>query len=357
MKKILFFLLTILISQFIHAQSVGIGTTSPDASAALDVTSTNKGFLLPQVSQTTRLAIPNPAEGLLVYDTTYQRFYQYQLGVWRYIINSDFWVQSSTSAVLYNIADSIGIGLSLPQQKLDVNGNIHTTENVIVASSVTASGNATAGALYANGDLIAGGLMAVAGDINGYSDLVIDNTNATLQLKKNGVDKVFLDKLGNDFRLGTNANNSTGNFIIRMNGDNVVTLDRFSNLTLLKGLSANRETGKLVIGNRIIRNNASTETTNSLPILYGRIFSDGFGAAMWPQSGSSQKISTGVYEIDTNRADMSDFGAIAVTATNTLPVVCIGRYIGNAKFRVEIFNPGGSHVNSDFYFMINNPLN
>ena len=50
----------------------GIGTTSPDASAKLEVNSSNKGFLPPRVtltSQTDNSTIPNPATGLLVYNT------------------------------------------------------------------------------------------------------------------------------------------------------------------------------------------------------------------------------------------------------------------------------------------------
>jgi len=48
----------------------GIGTTTPDASAKLDVSSTNKGFLPPRVSLTSvtdNTTIPSPATGLLVY--------------------------------------------------------------------------------------------------------------------------------------------------------------------------------------------------------------------------------------------------------------------------------------------------
>ncbi len=50
----------------------GIGTTTPHASAKLDVSSTNKGFLPPRVtltSSTDNVTIPNPAIALLVYNT------------------------------------------------------------------------------------------------------------------------------------------------------------------------------------------------------------------------------------------------------------------------------------------------
>lgn len=53
----------------VSAQNVGIGTTSPNASAQLDVSSTTKGFLAPRMTQAQRVAISNPAQGLLVYQT------------------------------------------------------------------------------------------------------------------------------------------------------------------------------------------------------------------------------------------------------------------------------------------------
>lgn len=51
--------------------SVGIGTVTPDASAILDIKASNKGFLGPRValkSTTDIVTVPNPADGLLVYN-------------------------------------------------------------------------------------------------------------------------------------------------------------------------------------------------------------------------------------------------------------------------------------------------
>jgi hypothetical protein len=70
MKKILLFLFGVFISSHVFAQT-GIGTTTPNASAKLDVYSTNKGFLPPRVTLTANsdvTTISNPAEGLLVYN-------------------------------------------------------------------------------------------------------------------------------------------------------------------------------------------------------------------------------------------------------------------------------------------------
>ncbi|MDK2771945.1 MAG: tail fiber domain-containing protein [Flavobacterium sp.] len=48
---------------------IGIGTTTPSTSAALDITSTNKGLLIPRMTQAQKIAIASPATGLLIYQT------------------------------------------------------------------------------------------------------------------------------------------------------------------------------------------------------------------------------------------------------------------------------------------------
>jgi hypothetical protein len=61
-----------------NAQNVGIGTTAPDSTAMLDIKSSSKGFLMPRMTMTQRLAIPNPADGLQVFQTdTLQGVYTY----------------------------------------------------------------------------------------------------------------------------------------------------------------------------------------------------------------------------------------------------------------------------------------
>jgi hypothetical protein len=52
------------------AGNVGIGTSSPNASAILDAQSTTKGVRMPNMTTTQKNAIASPAAGLMVYDTT-----------------------------------------------------------------------------------------------------------------------------------------------------------------------------------------------------------------------------------------------------------------------------------------------
>ena len=50
--------------------SVGIGTTSPDAAAKVQIDSTAQGFLPPRMTTTQRDAISSPPAGLVIYNTT-----------------------------------------------------------------------------------------------------------------------------------------------------------------------------------------------------------------------------------------------------------------------------------------------
>ncbi len=73
------------------AQNVGIGTTAPDNSAALDISSNSKGLLLPRLTNIQRNAIANPAKGLMIYSITDSSFYMYD-GAWRRLIpDNEVW--------------------------------------------------------------------------------------------------------------------------------------------------------------------------------------------------------------------------------------------------------------------------
>lgn len=68
MKKT-FLTILVLVSSLGQAQ-VGIGTTSPDASSILDLSSTNKGLLLPRLTTSQRDAVATPIAGLMIFNTT-----------------------------------------------------------------------------------------------------------------------------------------------------------------------------------------------------------------------------------------------------------------------------------------------
>jgi hypothetical protein len=68
------------------AQNVGIGTTSPDSSAMLEIKDTTKGFLMPRLTTVQMNAISNPATGLAVYNTDSSTVCVYMGSAWRKIV-------------------------------------------------------------------------------------------------------------------------------------------------------------------------------------------------------------------------------------------------------------------------------
>ena len=72
---------TIFISTISLAQ-VGIGTTSPNASAKLDITSTTQGLLPPRMTATQRNAISTPAAGLMIWNSSLNQLEVFDGSLW-----------------------------------------------------------------------------------------------------------------------------------------------------------------------------------------------------------------------------------------------------------------------------------
>jgi hypothetical protein len=81
MKKLLVVLFALLSFEIGAAQNVGIGTPTPNANAALDITSSSKGLLIPRMDSVSRKNIP-VTNGLMVYDTTTKCFWYHDGTRW-----------------------------------------------------------------------------------------------------------------------------------------------------------------------------------------------------------------------------------------------------------------------------------
>lgn len=90
MKKII--LLTIVLSGSILCCSQGIAinnnNATADASSLLDISSQDKGVLIPRLRTNERISITTPANGLLVYDVDTRSFWYYDISAWKEILNN-----------------------------------------------------------------------------------------------------------------------------------------------------------------------------------------------------------------------------------------------------------------------------
>ena len=91
-KLILLLFLTCLIHLKSNAQ-LGIGTNNPNASAAIDITSTNKGLLIPRLTSIQRTNIANPTAGMVIYCTNCGANGELQ------VYNGTAWLNPATNTV------------------------------------------------------------------------------------------------------------------------------------------------------------------------------------------------------------------------------------------------------------------
>ena len=133
----------------------GIGTTTPNTSAKLEVAATDKGFLLPRMTATQRSAIATPANGLLVYQTD---------GDAGFYVNT-----GSSSSVVWT---RVNMDWSRSGNDLTyTSGNVSTTGNLTGGNASTS----TISGFGANVATISGGYSLTAAD-NGK---IIQSTSAS----------------------------------------------------------------------------------------------------------------------------------------------------------------------------------
>jgi hypothetical protein len=177
MKRILFFLLLALTGLSVNAQSVGIGTSTPNAKAALEINSTTKGLLIPSMTTSQRLAITSASQGpggLMVYDTDRKEFYHYTGTTWSPILNGDYWSRGIASRDrIGNVADSIGLGTLSPTARLDVRGNVRIADGNEAAGKVLTS-DANGRATWENAALTSNDRIFVTYTSVGIEDSLIN---------------------------------------------------------------------------------------------------------------------------------------------------------------------------------------
>lgn len=99
MKKVLVFLFFV---QVAIAQT-GIGTTTPHASAKLEIAANDKGFLPPRIvltSATDGTTIPSPATGLLIYNTATAGSAPNNVVPGYYYWNGTSWIQIANGLII-----------------------------------------------------------------------------------------------------------------------------------------------------------------------------------------------------------------------------------------------------------------
>jgi hypothetical protein len=315
MKQFLLLLTAVVASKLLLGQSIGIGTSAPNASAQLDVTSTTKGLLIPRMTSAQRTAIASPAAGLMVYETTTNSFWFYNGTAWTQIGTGGVSPWTTLSNNIYNTnTGRVGIGTTSPvaSAELEISSTntglliprMTSVQRLAIASpatglmvyetttnsfwyynSVAWNQIGTGGAspwtvsgttIYSSNTGNVGiGISAPVEKLHIVGDFRQDNGTVTLnnaasiiQFQNAGVDKTFMQLSGNNLRMGTSIGNDLGKMIIRMDGSDKVIIDSTGNMQILGEQDASLTThgfltlGSLTGSNIIMDNNEIMARSN-----------------------------------------------------------------------------------------------
>ncbi len=223
MKHLLLLFLFVNIALSMRAQNVGIGTTSP-----LEKLHISNGQL--RLSRSAffdnNIIFNMPAASSIVAENQGLQFNLSDV--------SKAFVGYSSSTITGNIlrfshstigasdlvvaqSGNIGIGTSLPSEKLHVTGNIKTSGSLNVEGTSILSGN-----------VLMSGIAYVLGDITTNAGIKINNAGI-LQFADAGTNKSYVQLSGDNLRMGTNSGNTTGDMIVRLNGNDLFTFKNYLN--------------------------------------------------------------------------------------------------------------------------------
>lgn len=144
---------------------IGIGTDSPSASAAVDITSTEKGLLIPRMTTVERDAIAEPVPGLLIFNTDNNEIDRYFSSAWNGEINalSEVLLKSNSagSSAITNLAD--------PTNDQDAATKAYVDESSGGAFTTTSNVTSNSGGTLSTDDFLFGS-STMADDGNGFHD-------------------------------------------------------------------------------------------------------------------------------------------------------------------------------------------
>ena len=272
------------------SQNIGINATgaTPHASAMLDVSATNKGFLMPRMTSAQRTAIATPAEGLKVYDTDTKTFWFFNGTGWIQISAgspTNYWALNGTHIFNSNTGN-VGIGLNTPVAPLHIK--------------------------------------------NDNEALRIQGATPYLSFANNaGVVKGFLQSFNNDLYLGTPSTNTTGN--LQFYAANIPALTIKPTADVVVGSDPPNSFGKFTV-QTLNNSNGISHIGEGGNILATRM------------GGTSAGI--GTFSNTNMRIFSNNNSAVFINASNSY--VGLGGDFPVNKFQIgTITNPGPNYIGND----------
>ncbi len=189
--KQLFLLLTSTVSFLAYAQ-VGINTETPNGATALDITATDKGFLIPRLTETQRnthladndlstvppIGVMNPdiIPGIIIYNADHNYFEYWDGTIWRVIYSNAVPNSGNGNEGVVKINGENGDGNNKPSFNLLALGNTYGSEVEVIYNGALAYASSPTTSWPEN--------IITPSDDHIYSDF---NTNGDFRWKENPI--------------------------------------------------------------------------------------------------------------------------------------------------------------------------
>ncbi|MGC4041760.1 MAG: hypothetical protein QM710_13485 [Flavobacterium sp.] len=388
-----------------HAQ-VGIGTTSPNASSILDITSANSGLLIPRVALTSTsdiTTIPSPVTSLLVYNSGFSPngFYYW---------NGTVWVQLTATNSNWSLTGNSGTSVSTNFLGTTDDVDLVFRRNNVRGGFIGNPGGATATTLNVKNTSFGANTLlnpstsyrntAIGSNVmpsngTGFLNVSIGNQSMFSNTTGNtntviGVGALYSNTSGSEnVALGRNAlttanasnNTALGFASLRTNasGTNNVAIghqagynETGSNKLYIESSTATNGTDSsvnnaLIYGefdNRIVRTNGTLQIGNpattgyALPTPRGTagqfLQTDGAGGTSWASATgvfpyTTTGAATGVYNVALTQYTIRVFGTVSEIRLPT-PIGNLGKIfviIGSNGIATKIFSTAAGNIYDD----------
>ena len=315
MKKVTAFLASICLVLAAFSQSVAINNEGslPHPSAVLDISSINKGILVPRMNSAERSAISSAATGLIVFDNTTSSFWFKSATNWVELVDTSNNVWKKNATHIYTTGNTqVGIGVSAPAFDLHIKqpgANIGLTDETTNKVSATFAGN--------DGDLVINSYRSSSNPGN----IILQRSNAfpVLNAGNVGIGVPFTSaptaklQVQGGATLGISANSITGGMFqlgsttsvnLALDNDEIQGRNNgdASDITLQK------EGGHILIDKytKLKRNNA-----DMLPLSYGVINSNG-SIISGTGNFTATRLSEGKYRIFLTGSGINEDNAVTI---------------------------------------------
>jgi hypothetical protein len=293
--------------------SAGIGTTSPNASSALDITSTTQGLLAPRMTAAQRNAIASPATGLLIFQTnSTPGFYYYNGTTWTPVSpNNKGWQLTGNSGIdpttnfigttdvqplLFRVdnlqsgvidASSQNAGFGYQSLKANTSGQYNSAFGTLaLTSNTTGSGNTALG------------IGSLDKNTNGYYNTAVGNV--ALYSNKSGHDNVAVGTYALWLNKTGNGNSAVGDSALKNNTGGLY------NAALGHSALAANTTGSYnnSIGYKSLFSNTTGSDNNAMGIF-----------ALWSNTTGSSNTAIGDESLDQDSSGSGNtaFGAVSLS--------------------------------------------